>query len=53
VKKGYTISKFLDKVRTEFKELRGVSVDSLMFIKEDLIIPQHYTFYDLILMKAR
>ena len=24
-----------------------------MYIKEDLIIPQHYTFYDFIMTKAR
>jgi hypothetical protein len=27
------------KVRNEFKELRGVSTDNLLYIKEDLIIP--------------
>eukprot|EP01133_Synstelium_polycarpum_P016761 gene16761-19929_t len=51
--KGTTISKFLELARLEFKELRGVSVDHLMFIKEDLIIPHMYSFYDLIIEKAR
>eukprot|EP00013_Stygamoeba_regulata_P024450 CAMPEP_0177647976 /NCGR_PEP_ID=MMETSP0447-20121125/10583_1 /TAXON_ID=0 /ORGANISM="Stygamoeba regulata, Strain BSH-02190019" /LENGTH=372 /DNA_ID=CAMNT_0019150589 /DNA_START=48 /DNA_END=1166 /DNA_ORIENTATION=+ len=51
--KGTSIAKFLDMVRNEFRELRGLSVDDLIYIKEDLIIPQHYTFYDLIVTKAR
>lgn len=38
-KKGDTISAFLEKCRQQFPELRGVSVDNLMYIKEDLIIP--------------
>lgn len=38
-KKGDTIAQFLDKCRQQFPELRAVSVDNLMYIKEDLIIP--------------
>ncbi|KAF9500474.1 XAP5-domain-containing protein [Pleurotus eryngii] len=38
-KKGDTISFFLEKCRQQFPELRGVSVDNLMYVKEDLIIP--------------
>eukprot|EP00301_Raphidiophrys_heterophryoidea_P021320 c5788_g1_i2.p1 GENE.c5788_g1_i2~~c5788_g1_i2.p1 ORF type:complete len:205 (-),score=30.40 c5788_g1_i2:66-680(-) len=53
VKKGITIEKFLGIVQREFHDLRGVSVEGLMFIKEDLIIPHHYSFYDLIVSKAR
>ncbi|KAI0709181.1 XAP5-domain-containing protein [Earliella scabrosa] len=52
-KKGDTISTFLEKCRQQFPELRGVSVDNLMYVKEDLIIPGHYTFYDFIVNKAR
>ncbi|KAG6833703.1 hypothetical protein H0H87_002900 [Tephrocybe sp. NHM501043] len=52
-KKGDTISAFLEKCRQQFSELRGVSVDNLMYIKEDLIIPHHHTFYDFIINKAR
>ncbi|KAF8136761.1 XAP5, circadian clock regulator-domain-containing protein [Boletus edulis] len=52
-KKGDTISGFLEKCRQQFPELRGVSVDNLMYVKEDLIIPGHYTFYDFIINKAR
>ena len=53
VKKGTTIEKFLEMVRKEFRQLRGVSVEDLVYVKEDLIIPQHYSFYDLIVTKAR
>lgn len=38
-KKGDTISGFLEKCRAQFAELRGVGVDNLMYVKEDLIIP--------------
>mmetsp|Transcript_27517 Transcript_27517/g.44766 ORF Transcript_27517/g.44766 Transcript_27517/m.44766 type:complete len:350 (-) Transcript_27517:574-1623(-) len=57
VNKGTTIEGFLEKVRKdladEFRELRGCSVENLLYIKEDLIVPHHYTFYDLIISKAR
>ncbi|KAI0273315.1 XAP5, circadian clock regulator-domain-containing protein [Gloeopeniophorella convolvens] len=52
-KKGDDIASFLEKCRQQFPELRGVNVDNLMYIKEDLIIPHHYTFYDFIINKAR
>ncbi|GAA6000680.1 hypothetical protein JCM10207_004606 [Rhodosporidiobolus poonsookiae] len=52
-KKGDTIAGFLDKCRQQFPELRAISVDNLMYIKEDLIIPHHYTFYDFIINKYR
>ncbi|THH33970.1 hypothetical protein EUX98_g288 [Antrodiella citrinella] len=52
-KKGDEISTFLEKCRQQFPELRGVSVDNLMYVKEDLIIPHHYRFYDFIMNKAR
>ncbi|KAF9526987.1 XAP5, circadian clock regulator-domain-containing protein [Crepidotus variabilis] len=52
-KKGDTISAFLEKCRAQFPELRGVSADNLMYVKEDLIIPHHHTFYDFIVNKAR
>jgi len=57
VTKGSTIEQFLDKVRAtlsdRFSELRKLSAESMMYIKEDLIIPHHYTFHDLIVTKAR
>jgi protein FAM50 len=52
-KKGDDIATFLEKCRLQFPELRGVNVDNLMYIKEDLIIPHHHTFYDFIINKAR
>ncbi|KAJ7273337.1 XAP5, circadian clock regulator-domain-containing protein [Mycena rebaudengoi] len=52
-KKGDEISTFLEKCRHQFPELRGVSTDNLMYVKEDLIIPHHHTFYDFIINKAR
>ncbi|XP_057296643.1 protein FAM50A-like [Hydractinia symbiolongicarpus] len=57
MKKGDTIQSFLQQclrdLRQEFTELRAVDVVSLMYVKEDLIIPHHYTFYDFIVTKAR
>lgn len=38
-KKGDDIGAFLEKCRQTVPELRGVSVDNLMYVKEDLIIP--------------
>ncbi|KAI0934300.1 hypothetical protein AcV5_006186 [Taiwanofungus camphoratus] len=52
-KKGDEISTFLEKCRQQFPELRGINVDNLMYVKEDLIIPHHHTFYDFIVNKAR
>lgn len=55
--KGDSIGDFLEKVRgnlaKEFKELGSVGADALLYVKEDLIIPQDLTFYDLIATKAR
>eukprot|EP00921_Rhytidocystis_pertsovi_P008193 GHVQ01013475.1.p1 GENE.GHVQ01013475.1~~GHVQ01013475.1.p1 ORF type:complete len:363 (+),score=67.53 GHVQ01013475.1:675-1763(+) len=57
IKKGSTIGTFLDVCRRDlekdFHELRSVSSDSLMYIKEDLILPHSVTFFDLIKSKAR
>ncbi|KAI8070386.1 FAM50A protein [Gongronella butleri] len=52
-KKGDTIAQFLDACRKQVPELRGVNVDNLIYVKEDLIIPHHYTFYDFIINKVR
>ncbi|KAJ2613430.1 hypothetical protein H4S08_002202 [Coemansia sp. RSA 1365] len=51
--KGDTIAQFLEKCKAQLPELRASSVDSLVYVKEDLIIPHHYTFYDFIINKAR
>lgn len=57
MKKGNKISHFLQKcveqLRKDFTEFRAVTTEHLMYVKEDLIIPQHYTFYDFIINKAR
>ena len=57
VKKGNSVYQFLCKVleaiRPEFPELKVATADQLMFVKEDLIIPQHNTFYDFIVSRAR
>ena len=57
IAKGIKIGDFLELVRKElssqFSELRGLSGDHLMYIKDDLIIPQNFTFYDLIVSGAR
>ncbi|XP_066283153.1 protein FAM50A-like isoform X8 [Branchiostoma lanceolatum] len=57
MKKGNSIQQFLQRclemLRKDFTELRSATVEQLMYIKEDLIIPHHYTFYDFIVTKAR
>lgn len=57
MKKGNSIYQFLQKclevLRKEFGELKTVMADQLMYVKEDLILPHHYTFYDFIVTKAR
>jgi len=56
--KGDSIGDFLQQVlekqlSKDFRNLQGLSSDDLMYIKEDLIIPNDLTFYDLIATKAR
>ena len=57
MKKGNSIYQFLckvlEKIRSEFPELKTVTGDQLMYVKEDLIIPQTNTFYDFIVSRAR
>lgn len=57
MKKGNSIYQFLQKcldvLRKEFSELKTVMADQLMYVKEDLILPHHYTFYDFIVTKVR
>jgi protein FAM50 len=52
-KKGDTVFAFLEKVRLQWPDLRGCAADNLVFIKEDIIIPHHYTFYDFIINQVR
>lgn len=37
---GAFLKKVRDQLAPEFRELRHVSVDNLMYIKEDIILPQ-------------
>lgn len=57
VQKGDTIGTFLEKVRKdlskEFREMQAIACDALIYVKEDLMLPQDLTFYDLIATKAR
>ncbi|CAI5488624.1 unnamed protein product [Closterium sp. Naga37s-1] len=57
VRKGDSIADFLRAVQQQlapdFREVRSASVEGLVYIKEDLIIPHQYTFYELIVNKAR
>ena len=57
VKQGDTIQTFLHTVlrelRTSFDELKSADTVNLMYVKEDFIIPHHYTFHDFIVTKAR
>lgn len=55
--KGNTIEQFLTKCLEElevhYPEARSCTVDMLMFVKADLIIPHHISFYQFEQMKAR
>jgi protein FAM50 len=57
VYKGDSISQFLksvqEQLREEFREMRTTSVGSMMYVKEDIILPHTVTFYDLIVNKAQ
>ncbi|KDD76722.1 XAP5 circadian clock regulator protein [Helicosporidium sp. ATCC 50920] len=57
VLKGDTVGKFvasaLEQLAQQFRELRVASPGSLMYVKEDVILPPTVTFYDLILAQAR
>ena len=57
IEKGMTIGKFLERVKSElrsqFRDLKNINADDLMYVKEDLIIPTDLSFYDLIITKAR
>lgn len=43
----------LVQLRPDFPELRGVSSDTMMYIKEDLVMPLNATFHEFIVSKAR
>ena len=56
-RQGDTIGAFLrlalDQLAPEFRQVRSSSAEDLMYIKEDLILPHHLTFHELIVNKAR
>ena len=55
--RGATIGKFIEAARAQlatlFPDLRSASSAQLLFVKEDVILPQHFTFHDLITTHAR
>ena len=58
VPQGTTILNFLELCRLQlidsnFPNLKKMSADQMVYVKEDLIIPGDYTFYDLVKTKAR
>lgn len=52
-RKGDSIADFLEAVRKDVPVLKNVPSDTLMYVKEDLILPHHLTFYELLVNKAR
>ena len=57
VKVGDKISDLLkiarEQLSSDFREMRHVSVDNLIFVKDDVILPQTLTFYELIAGKVQ
>lgn len=53
LRKGETVRYFLDEARLHFPELKGVSLNDLMFIKDHFYVPDHYTFYELMEMPGK
>ncbi|KAK9321941.1 XAP5, circadian clock regulator-domain-containing protein [Lipomyces orientalis] len=53
VKKGDQIWVMLDRTRKGKKELHRGTVDDIMFVKDNIVIPHHYDFYYFILNKVK
>ncbi|MCD9558379.1 hypothetical protein HAX54_015732 [Datura stramonium] len=55
VRKGDSIGdlRAVQQLAPEFREVRTTSVENLLYVKEDLIIPHQHSFYELIINKAR
>jgi hypothetical protein len=51
--KGTTIGDFLAQIKEQIEELEGTSSSNLLFVKEDVIIPHHFSFHELITTRAR
>ncbi|GAW81255.1 XAP-5 DNA binding protein [Plasmodium gonderi] len=50
---GQFINKCVDNLKSEFIHLRWASCETLIFVKEDIILPNYLTFYELIKNKAQ
>ncbi|SBT71580.1 XAP-5 DNA binding protein, putative [Plasmodium malariae] len=50
---GQFINKCVDNLKNEFIHLRSASCETLIFVKEDIILPNYLTFYELIKNKAQ
>jgi len=57
IRKGDTIGQFLGTVQKQlapdFREVQTISRESLMYVKEDIIVPHHFTFYELIINRIK
>jgi len=53
IKKGDSIKEFLNQAKRKFPEIQDAGTDTLLFVKENVMIPHHYTFYELIEAKAQ
>jgi len=53
IKKGSSIKEFLLIAKKQFPEISDANSDTLLFVKENVIIPHQYTFYELIESKAQ
>lgn len=50
---GMFLKAVKEQLMVDFRELRHVSVGNLVYVKEDIILPHHHTFYELIANKVR
>ncbi|CRG96567.1 XAP-5 DNA binding protein, putative [Plasmodium gallinaceum] len=50
---GQFINKCVENLKNEFIQLRSASCETLIFVKEDIILPNYLTFYELIKNKAQ
>lgn len=57
IKKGTSIGNFLELaveiLKRDFPEIRQIHCSAFIYVKEDIIIPYDYTFYDLISNDAK
>jgi protein FAM50 len=53
LKKGVDIRSFMDEARLNFPELKGVSLNDLLFFKDNYNIPDTFTFYELFEIRSK